>query len=74
VTLIEVTESTTRAALLKTGEVDIASVDPKDVPQFVQGGFLSSSAGGMEQVGIFFAGNLWEKVSAVDGSWLVRGT
>lgn len=74
VTLIEVTESTTRAALLKTGEVDIASVDPKDVPQFVQGGFLTSSTGGMEQVGIFFAGNLWETVSAVDGSPLTRGT
>jgi ABC-type transport system substrate-binding protein len=74
VKFIEVTESTTRAALLKTGEVDIASVDPKDVPQFVQGGFLTSSTGGMEQVGIFFAGNLWETVSAVDGSPLTRGT
>ena len=71
---IEVTESTTRSALLKTGEVDVASVNPVDVPQFVQGGFLTSSTGGMEQVGIFFAGNLWEKVSAVDGSPLTRGT
>ncbi|NQW17854.1 MAG: hypothetical protein HQ478_10265 [Chloroflexi bacterium] len=71
---IEVTESTTRSALLKTGEVDVASIDPKDVPQFVQGGFLTSSTGGLEQVGIFFSGNLWETVSAVDGSPLTRGT
>jgi ABC-type transport system substrate-binding protein len=74
VTFIEVPESTTRAAQLKTGEVDIASVEPKDAPQFLQGGFLQTDAGGLEQGGIFFAGNLWEKVSAIDGSPLVRGT
>ena len=74
VTFIEVPESTTRAAQLKTGEVDIASVEAKDAPQFLQGGFLQTDAGGLTQGGIFFAGNLWEKVSAVDGSPLVRGT
>jgi len=74
VTFIEVPESTTRAAQLKTGEVDIASVEAKDAPQFLQGGFLQTDAGGLTQGGIFFAGNLWEKVSAVDGSPLIRGT
>ena len=61
VTMIEVPEATTRAAQLKTGEVDIAAIDAKDVPQFTQRGFLTTSAGGVVQEGIFFAGNLWEK-------------
>jgi len=74
VKFIEVPESTTRAAQLKTGEVDIASVEAKDAPQFLQGGFLQTDAGGLTQGGIFFAGNLWEEVSAVDGSPLIRGT
>ncbi|MCH7738728.1 MAG: hypothetical protein IIC93_01105 [Chloroflexi bacterium] len=74
VTFIEVPESTTRAAQLKTGEVDIAAIDAKDVPQFTQGGFLTTSAGGAVQEGIFFAGNLWEEFSAKDGSPLTRGT
>ena len=74
VKFIEVPESTTRAAQLKTGEVDIASVEAKDAPQFLQGGFLQTDAGGLTQGGIFFAGNLWEEVSAIDGSPLIRGT
>ncbi|MCH7735071.1 MAG: hypothetical protein IH961_07635 [Chloroflexi bacterium] len=74
VTFIEVTESTTRSAQLKTGEVDIAAIEAKDVPQFSAGGFLTTSAGGLEQVGIFFAGNLWETNHALTGEPLTRGT
>ena len=73
-TFVEVPEAASRAALLKTGEVDIAEIEPIDVPQFTQGGFLTTSAGNAIQIGIFFSGNLWEATSAIDGSPLTRGT
>ena len=74
VTMIEVPEATTRVALLTLGEVDIAAIDARDVSQFTQGGFLTTSTGGAIQVGIFFAGNLWEENSAKDGLPLIRDT
>ena len=36
---IVVTEPTTRAALLETGEVDAAGLEPKDAVRFINGGF-----------------------------------
>ena len=74
VKLIEVPSSVTRAAVLKTGEADAAFVEARDVPQFSEGGWALSGAQRADHQGVFFAGNLWETESAVDGSPLVRGT
>jgi ABC-type transport system substrate-binding protein len=74
ITIKQVTESTTRSALLRNGEVDVAALEAADAPPFIAGGFGKANTGGGNQEGIFFAGNLWEKVSARDGSTLERGT
>jgi ABC-type transport system substrate-binding protein len=62
--LVQVSEPTTRAALLRTGEVDMASLEPKDAAKFDLNDFTQTSAGGAVQLGVFFAGNLWEDVYA----------
>lgn len=74
ITLLEVSESTTRAAMLRTGEADVAAIESADAPPFIQGGFGRTNTGGGNQEGIFFSGNLWEEFSARDGSKLERGT
>jgi peptide/nickel transport system substrate-binding protein len=63
-----------RATLLQTGEVDAALLEPKDAAAFIRGGFGQTGTQGSVQLGVFFAGNLWEKVSARDGSPLDRLT
>lgn len=63
-----------RATLLQTGEVDAALLEPKDAAAFIRGGFGQTGTQGSVQLGVFFSGNLWEKVSARDGSELTRGT
>lgn len=68
VQFVEVREPTTRASLLRTGEVDAALLEPKDAVAFIKGGFGQTGTSGSVQLGVFFSGNLWEDVSAVDGS------
>lgn len=63
-----------RATLLQTGEVDAAILEPRDAAAFIRGGFGQTGTQGSVQLGVFFSGNLWEKVSARDGSPLERGT
>jgi ABC-type transport system substrate-binding protein len=60
VQILQVTEATTRASLLRTGQVDIAHLEPKDAAKFDLTEFTQTSAGGAVQLGVFFAGNLWE--------------
>jgi ABC-type transport system substrate-binding protein len=67
ITILEVAESTTRAAMLRTGEADVAALVAADAPPFIAGGFGATNTGGGNQEGVFFSGNLWEKVSARDG-------
>jgi ABC-type transport system substrate-binding protein len=61
---VQVSEPITRAALLRTGEVDLANLEPKDAAKFDLNEFTQYTAGGAVQLGIFFAGNLWEDVYA----------
>ncbi len=65
--LVQVTEATTRASLLRTGQVDIAHLEPKDAAKFDLTEFTQASAGGAVQLGVFFAGNLWEDTYAKTG-------
>lgn len=74
ITILEIAESTTRAANLRTGAADVAALVAADAPPFIEGGFGATNTGGGNQEGIFFAGNLWEKTSARDGTPLTRDT
>ncbi len=67
ITILEVSESTTRAAMLRTGEADVAAILATDAPAFIAGGFGATSTGGGGQEGLFFSGNLWEQFSAREG-------
>jgi ABC-type transport system substrate-binding protein len=70
----EAVDPQVRATLLQTGEVDAALLEPKDAAAFVRGGYGQTGTSGSVQLGVFFSGNLWEKVSARDGSPLDRLT
>jgi ABC-type transport system substrate-binding protein len=60
VQMVQVTEATTRSSLLRTGQVDIAHLEPKDAAKYDLTQFTQTSSGSAVQLGIFFAGNLWE--------------
>lgn len=60
----EIKEPTSRASALRTGAVDAALLEPKDAVAFIQGGFGQTGTSGSVQLGVFFAGNLWEDVYA----------
>jgi len=64
VQIIQVTEAITRTSLLRTGQVDIAHLEPKDAAKFDLTEFTQTTSGGAVQLGVFFAGNLWEDVYA----------
>ena len=63
-------DPTSRVALLRAGDVDLADILAKDVPQFSKDGksFLTTSTNNFTQGGLFFSGNLWEDVNAKDNS------
>jgi ABC-type transport system substrate-binding protein len=74
---VYVPDSTTRIAMMTTGEADITGLTLSQMPPFTKDGksFGTTGTGGSSQFGIFFAGNLWEKVDAKDGKTpLIRGT
>lgn len=62
--IVQVTEAITRTSLLRTGQVDIAHLEPKDAANFDLTEFTQTTSGSAVQLGIFFAGNLWEDVYA----------
>jgi len=67
---VQAPDPTSRVALLRSGDVDIAYIQPKDAPQFTKDNksFGVTGTAGATQLGIFFSGNLWEQNSAKDGS------
>jgi peptide/nickel transport system substrate-binding protein len=76
--VLQVPELSSRVAMLKTGQVDSASVDFKAVDELVKAGmkFISGPAGGAfapggvatENVSVLFPGNLWEEKDARTGA------
>jgi ABC-type transport system substrate-binding protein len=62
--ILGVKEPTTRLALLRNGEVDIAHLEPKDAAKLDPAGFSKASTGAAVQLGVFFSGNLWEDTYA----------
>jgi ABC-type transport system substrate-binding protein len=62
--LVQVNEPTTRSALLRTGQVDIAQLDASDAANLDLTGFTQTSTSSAVQLGVFFSGNLWEDVYA----------
>ena len=72
--VIEVPEPSTRVALLRTGEVDVAdSIPLKDIRPLAESGFKAESitrAGRVHE--IIFSGNYWEENHAVTGEDLKR--
>jgi ABC-type transport system substrate-binding protein len=72
--VIEVPEPSTRVALLRTGEVDVAdSIPLKDIRPLAKSGFKAESitrAGRVHE--IIFSGNYWEENHAVTGEDLKR--
>jgi len=67
VQFVQVSEPTTRLALLRTGEVDMAHLEPKDAAKIDLTTFTQTTAGGAVQLGVFFSGNLWEDTLAKTG-------
>jgi len=62
--ILGVKEPTTRLALLRNGEVDVAHLEPKDGAKLDPAGFTKTSTGAAVQLGVFFSGNLWEDTYA----------
>ena len=62
--ILGVKEPTTRLALLRNGEVDVAHLEPKDGAKLDPSGFTKTSTGAAVQLGVFFSGNLWEDTYA----------
>lgn len=67
---LQVPENSSRVAMLKTGQADIATLDFKLVPELITEGlnFLSSFPGGYVGQSILYPGNLWEEVHPIHGS------
>ncbi len=57
----EVPEESTRIAMLRNGQTDIADVSLKAIKPLLEEGFMMSDSGKAAQEGIFFAGNYWEQ-------------
>ena len=57
----EVPEESTRIAMLRNGQTDIADVSLKAIRGLLEEGFKMSDSGKAAQEGVFFAGNYWEQ-------------
>ena len=70
ITMVQAGDPTNRATLLRTGQIDTAQLEPKDAANLIvdSSNWGQSGTGGAVQLGVFFSGNLWETVSAKDGS------
>ena len=69
-TKLQIPENSSRVAMLKTGQADIAVLDFKLVPNLITEGlsFLSSFPGGYVGQSILYPGNLWEEIHPVHGT------
>jgi len=70
--VIAVPEEATRIAMLQTGEADIAYISPKDITRMAQLGYKAVDSGAGTQLGVFFAGNLWDDTNAQNGESLME--
>lgn len=68
--LIEVPEEASRIAGMQTGEFQVADIAIKNQIQMVEQGFKTFTTGAGNQMGIFYAGNLWETHHALTGEKL----
>ncbi len=68
VTIVQFVEQSTRVAAMLTGEIDATEIDSKTFKDMLARGFKHYGAGNDHQLGIFWAGNQWETVNAVDGT------
>jgi len=62
--ILEIPEESGRLAMMKTGEADIADIATKNIGEMVKSGFATKGTGAGMQIGLFYAGNLWETVYA----------
>ena len=60
ITYREVSEESTKVALMETGEIDAAEIALKNLPSFIAGGFKTADNGDAGMSSIIFSGNLWE--------------
>ena len=67
VVVLAMPEDATRVAALKTGELDVAALAIKSVPEVLDAGFISTGSGNASQQGVIFSGNLWETHNALTG-------
>jgi ABC-type transport system substrate-binding protein len=68
ITVVALKEQSTRVAAMLTGELDAAELDSKTFKDMLSRGFKHYGAGNDHQLGIFWAGNQWETINAVDGT------
>jgi len=61
---LEVPEESTRIAMLKTGEADVADIAIKNLKSMLEEGFKTFGTGAGNQIGIWWSGNLWETTYA----------
>jgi len=67
ITFIHAPEEATRLAMMRTGEADAMEISVNQIPSMQRNGMTAAGTGGGIQMGIFFSGNLWEKVHAGTG-------
>ncbi|MQF81741.1 MAG: ABC transporter substrate-binding protein [SAR202 cluster bacterium] len=73
ITWLEVPEADTKMAMLRTGEIDMGEVPLSRVGELSAQGFEVLAAGGRaDEIGIMFAGNLWETNHITTGEELDR--
>jgi len=72
ITFLEVPEESARIAMLRTGEVDAGDIAIKNIGDMVADGFATKGTGAGNQIGIFYAGNLWETNHARTGEPVSR--
>ena len=68
ITVVSFKEQSTRVAAMLTGELDAAELDSKTFKDMLSRGFKHYGVGLAVQWGIFWAGNQWETINAVDGT------
>ena len=68
--MVRAGDPTNRATLLRTGQIDMAQLEPKDAANLIvdSSNWGQSGTGGALQLGLFFSGNLWETVDAKTGA------
>jgi peptide/nickel transport system substrate-binding protein len=70
--MIQVVEGSVRRAMLETGEIQVAPLDPKDQPAMLAKGYKRQPEGYFSRLTIGMAGNMWETKHYVTGKDLNR--